>query len=72
MPIMSNETYYSLREVAEKLGISLGSVRNYVTQGRIKTLRFDEIRGSVLVSKADFDEFASKPRKRGNPLLQKK
>lgn len=64
-----SEPVYSVEEAARKLKIKESVVCRYCRLGRLKANKFGNV---WIISKSALESFARKPRKRGNPLFQKR
>lgn len=51
---MENKTFYTVREIADKLGITTYAVRSYIYSGRLKATKFN---GAYIIDKAVAEEF---------------
>jgi len=54
--------YLPLTEVAEKLGVTVGTVRRYIRQGKLQSFRTS--RKNILVHQQDLDAFVNRNRRR--------
>ena len=53
----TTKSYLSIREVAEQVNLSYGTVRNLIAQGRLRAIRIGTGRGTYRVTQADLDAF---------------
>lgn len=47
----------TIREAADQLTVSYGTVRNLITQGRLKAVRIGTGRGTYRIARSDLDAF---------------
>ncbi len=62
-----SESIFSVDEAAAKLGVERSVVCRYCRLGRLKARKFGN---SWTITKSALDEFAKKPRERGNPTFK--
>ncbi len=62
-----NESIYSVDEAAEKLGVERSVICRYCRLGRLKARKFGN---SWVITKSALEDFAKKPRERGNPTFK--
>lgn len=66
MPVIITEPIYTLKEVAERCGIGLQSVRNAITNGKLKSVKMNNAQGTRMVHESALLEFMKRDRP-GNP-----
>lgn len=71
MSLTVGQTYYSINEAAEILGLSLSSVRNYCYSGRIHIERIGDAIGAFVISATELERFKAAKKPRGNPNFKK-
>ncbi len=54
---MSTPSLLTVREVAEKLKMSLSSIYSLINTGKVASLRVGMNRGSIRIREADLDEY---------------
>lgn len=69
MSVALEGTYLTTEEVADKLGVTPGRVRQYVTA---KKLPVERVSGALFFPKDAVMQFARKPRKNGRPKNSEK
>lgn len=62
-----HESIFTVEEAADKLGVERSVVCRYCRLGRLKARKFGN---SWVITRSALEEFAKKPRERGNPTFK--
>lgn len=57
MPITFTEPLYSLREVAEELGIAIGTVRAHIQHGVLEAERMPDLQRTRMIRASELERF---------------
>lgn len=64
MMLEIQERYYSMREAAQRLGLSKGRIHQFITEGRLRSERIGNI---LVIPESELERFAAQERKPGRP-----
>lgn len=67
---MSTSTQYTVREAAERLRLSTGSVYALVTSGQLSCMRVGPARGRIFISEEAIQDYLQQAQKVPEPLPQ--
>ncbi|HTW64559.1 MAG TPA: helix-turn-helix domain-containing protein [Bryobacteraceae bacterium] len=64
-----SEEFYSVDQVAERLGLHVKTVRNYIVEGRLKAVRIGK---SYRIARSDLEALTGRPEPPPEPVLRER